>query len=87
MNPPQEGQRMLKVMKTQDAAARASRLESKEFRLVIAIAMCWFLMIACASRVLPRAWWPLASPGKVETPWAEAKRTAHTVVPYAFMRW
>lgn len=78
---------MLKVMKTQDAAARASRLESKEFRLVIAIAMCWFLMIACASRVLPRAWWPLASPGKVETPWAEAKRTAHTVVPYAFMRW
>jgi hypothetical protein len=78
---------MLKVIQTQDAIARASRLDTKEFRLVIAIAMCWFLMIAFASRVLPRAWRPLASPGKVETPWAEAKRTAHTVVPYAFMRW
>jgi hypothetical protein len=55
--------------------------------VLLAFAMVLFFCIAALSRVLPRAWRPLASKqGPTESVFEEAKRTAYTVIPYAFMR-
>ena len=46
-----------------------------------------FIVIALFSRLLPRAWRPLASTVDVnESVFDEAKRAAYTVVPFVFMR-
>ncbi len=58
-----------------------------EFRILIAVSMMWFLLVAAVSRLLPRSCRPLAgSAPRHESLFAEARRTAYTVIPYAFMR-
>jgi hypothetical protein len=58
-----------------------------EFRLLIAVSLLWFLVVAAISRLLPRNRRPLSSGAvKGESLFAEARRTAYTVIPYAFMR-
>jgi hypothetical protein len=77
-------------MKTVDAhhASHATALHDRiEFRLLIAVAMLWFLVVATLSRLLPQSWRPLAgTAARNESLFAEARRTAYTVIPYAFMR-
>ena len=78
---------MLKTIDTRPAATGLGRRESREFRVLLAFAMVLFFCIAALSRVLPRAWRPLASRhGPAESVFEEATRTAYTVIPYAFMR-
>lgn len=57
-----------------------------EFRLLIAMAMVGILPFAVISRLLPRGRRPMSAPADGESLYAEARRTAYTVVPYAFMR-
>mgnify|MGYP006271319097 CR=1 FL=1 len=77
-------------MKTGEAhhVSHATDLHDRmEFRLLIAVAMLWFLVVAALSRLLPRSWRPLTgSAPRHESLFAEARRTAYTVIPYAFMR-
>jgi hypothetical protein len=86
-SPSQGAGRKVKTMHESHNASSATPLHDRlEFRLLIAIAVPWFLFVAAASRLLPRAWRPLASSGAQESLLTEAKRTAYTVIPYAFMR-
>jgi len=78
---------MLKTIDSRGMAPGLGRGEFREFRVLLAFAMVLFFCIAALSRVLPRAWRPLASKqGPTESVFEEAKRTAYTVIPYAFMR-
>jgi hypothetical protein len=57
-----------------------------EFRLLIAVTTLWFLPIAAFSRLLPKAWRPLASCShNPESIYAEARHAAGRVVPCVFM--
>ena len=60
--------------------------EASAFRLLIAMSVLCFLVVAMFSRLLPRAWRPLGIGHTKESCLQEARRTAHTVIPYAFMR-
>lgn len=63
------------------------RIDEKEFRRLVALTFLFFFFIAAFSRLLPRAWRPFASSAaRAESVFAEAKRAAHTVIPFAFMR-
>lgn len=78
---------MLNAIDKRSAAGAFSRGETFEFRLLLGFALVLFFLVAVLSRLLPRAWRPLAAgsdPG--ESVFAEAKRTAYTVIPLAFMR-
>ena len=78
---------MSKVMEVRGAMSGLERSEFREFRVLLAFALVLFFCISALSRVLPRAWRPLASKqGPAESVFEEAKRTAYTVIPYAFMR-
>ena len=55
---------------------------SKPFRVI----MKRFFVVAVISRLLPRSWRPLGVGHASESCLQEARRTAHTVIPYAFMR-
>ena len=60
--------------------------ETWEFRLLLAITMVMFLPIAAASRLLPRAWRPLAAfSDESEGIYIEARRAAGIVIPCVFM--
>lgn len=66
---------------------RMGPLEDRiEFRLLIGIAVIGILPFAAISRLLPRGRRPMSTPSAGESLFAEARRTAYTVVPYAFMR-
>ena len=57
-----------------------------EFRLLIAVTTIWLLPIAAISRLLPRAWRPLAScSDKNGSIYAEARHAAGRVIPCVFM--
>ena len=78
---------MLNAIDRRSSVTDFSRGETREFRMLLGFALVLFFVVALASRLLPRAWRPLASgsdPG--ESVFAEAKRTAYTVIPLAFMR-
>jgi hypothetical protein len=61
--------------------------ERKEFQRLFRLTFVFFLLIAVVSRLLPRAWRPLASSvGAQESAFDEARRAAYTVVPFVFMR-
>ena len=62
------------------------RQESVEYRCLLVLAFLLFLAIATLTRLMPKEWRPLAAAAdQPESVIAEAKRTAHTVVPFAFM--
>lgn len=78
---------MLNAIDKRSAAGPFSRGETLEFRLLLGFALVLFFVVAVFSRFLPHTWRPLAAgsdPG--ESVFAEAKRTAYTVIPLAFMR-
>jgi hypothetical protein len=78
---------MFTVTSTDQSLAELAQLEKKEFRRLVGVTFVFFLIIALVSRLLPRAWRPLSSSaGRPESVYAEAKRAAYTVVPFAFMR-
>lgn len=64
---------------------RLERQEKREYRRVFVLCFLLFLVIAAVSRVLPRSWRPLSATGSAhESIFAEARRTAYTVLPFAF---
>lgn len=63
------------------------REKAREFRLILAVAFLYFLLVAIVARLLPRAWrpsLPLAEGRRSVI--GDAKALAGTVVPFAFMR-
>ena len=78
----------MKTSTSTRAVSHATPLHDRiEFRLLIAVSLLWFLVVAAVSRLLPQSWRPLSSrAAKGESLFAEARRTAYTVIPYAFMR-
>jgi hypothetical protein len=77
---------VMKTNRTQGLSPAAARKETLEFRLLIAFTMLLFLPIAAASRLLPRAWRPLAAfSDESEGIYVEARRAAAIVVPCVFM--
>ena len=80
---------MMKTVDDHASIGGLARDESREFRRLVGLAFAFFLVIAAFSRLLPRAWRPFASSSalqKGESVWAEARRAAYTVIPFAFMR-
>lgn len=76
----------MKNSPTHAVVQAAARRETWEFRLLLAITMLLFLPIAAASRLLPRAWRPLAAfSDESEGIYVEARRAAGVVIPCAFM--
>ena len=67
--------------------ASRPRDESRlEFRLIYAVAFAYFLAIAFAVRCLPRSWRPILPGFKVSgSIFSEARQTAGSLVPFAFM--
>lgn len=66
---------------------KVRREKAREFRLILAVAFVWFLLVVCVARLLPRAWRPsLPSTGGRRSVIGEAKALAGTFVPFAFMR-
>ncbi len=61
--------------------------DRKAFQRMYRATFAVFIVIALFSRLLPRAWRPLASTVDAnESVFDEAKRAAYTVVPFVFMR-
>ena len=76
----------MKQRRDRGMAHAATRRETWEFRLLLAITMVMFLPIAAASRLLPRSWRPLAAfSDESEGIFVEAHRAASIVVPCVFM--
>ena len=77
---------MLNLSEEAAVQARLARPDANAFRLLIAMSVLCFLVVAVFSRLLPRSWRPLGVGHASESCLQEARRTAHTVIPYAFMR-
>ncbi len=76
----------MKVNKSHSYAVEAAAQDVWEFRLLIAVTTLSLLPIAAFSRLLPRAWRPLASCSQQhEGIYAEARHAAGRVVPCVFM--
>ena len=78
---------MLVATNTESSVSKTSHVDEREFRRLVAMTFVFFLLVAAVSRLLPRAWRPFSSTtaGR-ESVYGEAKRAAHTVLPFAFMR-
>ena len=63
------------------------REKARAFRLMLALAFVYFLIVALVARLLPRAWRPSLPPmnGR-RSVIGEARALAGTFVPFAFMR-
>ena len=77
---------MLNLSEEAVVQARLARPDANAFRLLIAMSVFCFLIVAMVSRLLPRSLRPLGVGHASESCLQEARRTAHTVIPYAFMR-
>ena len=77
---------MLNLSEKAVVETQLARPDASAFRLLIAMSVLCFLIVAVFSRLLPRAWRPLGIGHTKESCLQEARRTAHTVIPYAFMR-
>jgi hypothetical protein len=63
------------------------REKAREFRLILAVAFLYFLVVACVARLLPTALRPSLPPTSGRrSVIGEAKALAGTFVPFAFMR-
>ncbi|MEM6605432.1 MAG: hypothetical protein AAF671_06720 [Pseudomonadota bacterium] len=61
------------------------RHDRRDYRWLLTASMMLFLPVSVITRVLPRNFRPLAAPkGTRESCWAEARRAANAVLPYAF---
>ena len=78
---------MLRAMPSQRSFAEPVDRERQEFKRLYRVTFVFFFLIALVTRLLPRAWRPLASSaGGAESPYAEARRAAYTALPFVFMR-
>lgn len=76
----------MKVAKAHSYDMDSAAHDVWEFRLLIAVTTLSFLPIAAISRLLPRAWRPLASCSmQHESIYAEARHAAGRVIPCVFM--
>lgn len=76
----------MKTAKSQSYAIETSAHDVWEFRLLMALTTLSLLPIAAFSRLLPRAWRPLASCSQQsESIYAEARHAAGRVIPCVFM--
>lgn len=67
--------------------SQRKQTEQREFQIVLGAFFALFLVIALASRVLPRAWRPLDRGGlRARSVIGEAKAAANEIVPFLFMR-
>lgn len=63
------------------------RSEQREFKYLLCVTFVLCLGVSAVRRLLPRFLRPReAFPHPGESVWAEARRTANTIVPFAFMR-
>lgn len=63
------------------------RAERQEYRLIYALSFPLFLAVSLISRLLPPRLRPLPfEPGSYFAVLSDARATAHSVLPYAFMR-
>ena len=70
-----------------DARPRGHRQEEREFKIALALGFIVFLLVALGARLMPRSWRPqLLAGGDGLSVIAEARRAAHIVIPFAFMR-
>jgi len=66
---------------------RGHRHEEREFKIALALGFIVFLIVAIGARLLPRSWRPqLLAGGDGLSVIGEARRAAHIVIPFAFMR-
>ncbi len=77
---------MLNLSEQAVAETRLPKPDANAFRVLIAMSVLCFLIVAVISRLLPRSLRPLGVGHASESCLQEARRTAHTVIPYAFMR-
>jgi hypothetical protein len=71
-----------------DTANTANKhTELTEFRLLIALVFVWFFIAAAVRRLLPGKASVATVGGKRESCFEQAKRSAYSVIPYAFMRY
>ena len=77
---------MLNLSEKAVVETQLARPDANAFRLLIAMSVFCFLIVAVVSRLLPRSLRPLGVGHASESCLQEARRTAHTVIPYAFMR-
>ena len=77
---------MLNLSEEAVVQTRLDKPDAYAVRLLIAMSVLCFFVVAVISRLLPRSWRPLGVGHASESCLQEARRTAHTVIPYAFMR-
>lgn len=75
---------MLNTSGGDTANTEQKHTELTEFRLLIALVFVWFFVAAALRRLLPGG---TAIGGKRESCFEQAKRSAYSVIPYAFMRY
>jgi hypothetical protein len=78
---------MFRALELTESPAELAVQDRREYRRLLGLTFVLFFLIAAVSRLLPKAWRPLASrDGSAESVYAEAMRSAYTVVPFVFMR-
>lgn len=76
---------MLNAGDGQLASEQSRQTDKREYRWLMAIAVSCFFVVSVITRILPRGLRPFAAPGpKHESCFAEARRMASAVIPYAF---
>lgn len=75
------------MAKTITGSMRLLRQKKREFRFVMLVCFAFFLIAAVIGRVLPRAWRQAVEEGnKRHSVFAEAWASAHTVLPFVYLR-
>ncbi len=76
---------MLNTGQAAVAAQQARRIDRREYRWLMALAVSCFFVVSVVTRLLPRSLRPFASSAAgSESCLAEARRMANAVIPYAF---
>ena len=61
--------------------------DRREFRLMLNILFGYFLLLSLVSRLLPQSWRPFSCvPGQRPSVVGDARRAAHEITPFIFMR-
>lgn len=81
----QSGSTAMNAIKTTNQHHAAQRpMEKLQFRGLVSIVFIWFFATAVIGRILPSGCESAGS--KRESCFQEAKKSAYSVIPYAFMR-
>ncbi|MEO1089941.1 MAG: hypothetical protein AAFX81_04880 [Pseudomonadota bacterium] len=79
---------MTAIATSMGSPARLRRDKAREFRLILAVAFLYFLVVSVVARLLPQALRPALPDGgnRRRSVIGDAKALAGTFVPFAFMR-